>query len=112
MWFDKLWGAVLRGSKKKNFIIFPRCPSYIFVKKVAFCPSLKSMPDFKMKNFVLYGQRKSPKQSSIDSAMQLSVATRIKNHNEKEQVEKRKMKNVQFEEKRSTRKWNGAKSCI
>ena len=33
-------------------------------------------------------------------------------YNEKEQTEQDKLQNVNFEEKKSTRKWNGAKSCV
>ena len=36
----------------------------------------------------------------------------MKIHNEEEPAEQVKIQNVQFEEKRSTRKWNGAKSCV
>ena len=41
--------------------------------------------------------------------MWLLVATLMQIYNEKDQTEQRKMQNVQFEEKRSTRKYNGIK---
>lgn len=39
------------------------------------------------------------------------AASLMQIYNEKEQTEKGKTQNVQFEEKRCTRNWNGAKSC-
>jgi hypothetical protein len=46
--------------------------------------------------------------------MWLVMFTLLKIYNEKEQAEQVKhfLKKVQFEEKRGTRKWNGAKSCV
>lgn len=43
--------------------------------------------------------------------MWLLAASLIQIYNEKEQTEKGKTQNVQFEEKGGTRNWNGAKSC-
>lgn len=36
----------------------------------------------------------------------------MKIYNEKEQADRGKLQNVQFEEKGGTRKWNGAESCV
>ena len=44
--------------------------------------------------------------------MQLLGFMLIKNYNEKQQAEQGKLQNVNFEEKKSTRKWNGAKFCV
>lgn len=43
--------------------------------------------------------------------MWLLAASLIQIYNGKEQTEKEKTQNVQFEEKRGTRNWSGAKSC-
>ncbi|KAL6053809.1 hypothetical protein STEG23_030631 [Scotinomys teguina] len=52
------------------------------------------------------------KHPSMDSVMWLLVITFIEIYNEKEKVEQGKIQNVQFEEKMSTRKYNGAKSSV
>ena len=82
----------------------------ILVKKVAsFCPCPKSLPEAKVKSFGLIPLAEEiSKQPSIDSVMWLLVLTLIEIYKEKEQAEQGKI----FEEKRSTRKWNGAKSCV
>ena len=36
----------------------------------------------------------------------------MKMYNEKEQAEQGKLQNVNFEEKKNTKKWNGAKFCV
>ena len=48
----------------------------------------------------------------MDSVVWILVATLIKIYSEKEQTEQGKSQNVNFEEKRSSKKWNGAKSCV
>jgi hypothetical protein len=52
------------------------------------------------------------KQPSIDSRIWLLMFTLMKIYNEKEQADRGKLQNVQFEEKGGTRKWNGAESCV
>lgn len=54
-------------------------------------------------------QRKSHK-PNIDS--DLLVFTLMKIFNEKKQAEKVNIQSVQDEEKRGTKKWNRAKSCV
>ena len=88
--------------------MLPRdCSCDILVKNVfVFCPRLKSLPDTKVKSFRLIPLTEEiSKQPSTDSVLWLLVVTLMKIYNEKEQG------NVQFEGKRNTRKWNGAKSC-
>lgn len=46
------------------------------------------------------------RQSNIDSVLWLLVITFMQIYNEKEQAEQRKTQNLQFEEKRSTKKCN------
>ena len=66
-----------------------------------------------MKNFGLIPfAEEISKQSNIISVMWILVVTLMKIYNEKEQAEQGKLQNVKFEEERSTRKWNTAKSCI
>lgn len=52
---------------------------------------------------------KISRQPSIDSVTRFLVVTLVQIYNEKEKVEQGKIHNVQFEEKMSTRKYNGAK---
>ena len=79
----------------------------------AFCSCPKSLSETKVKSFGLIPLAEEVLiQSSIDSVVLLLVATLIQIYNKKEQAEKVKIQNIQCEEKWSTRKWNGAKSCI
>ena len=67
----------------------------------------------KVKSFGLISSAEEiPKQPGIDSVVGLLVVSLMKIYNEKEQAEQGKLQNVNFEEKKSTRKWNGAKSCV
>ena len=67
----------------------------------------------KVKSFGLIPSAEEiPKQPGIDSVVGLLVVSLMKIYNEKEQAEQGKLQNVNFEEKKSTRKWNGAKSCV
>ena len=51
-------------------------------------------------------------QPRLDSVVWSLVSLLIMIYNEKEQAEWNKLQNVHFEEKKSTSKWNGAKSCV
>ena len=74
-----------------------------------FFPCLNSLPETKVKRFVLIPLAEEIlKQSSIDSVVWLSLATLIQIYNEKVNAEKGKIQNVQFEEKSG----NGVNSCI
>ena len=86
----------------------------MLVKNVdAFCPCPKSLLECKVKIFGLIPSAKEiSKQPSVDSVMWLFVVTLMKIYNEKEQTEQSKLQNVRFEEKRSSKKWNGAMFCI
>lgn len=52
------------------------------------------------------------KQPSIDTVVWFLVVSLMKVYTEKVQAEQDKLQNVNFEEKRGTRKWNGAKSSV
>lgn len=52
------------------------------------------------------------KQPSIDIVVWFLVVTLMEVYNEKVQAEQDKLQNINFEEKRGTRKWNGAKSSV
>lgn len=55
---------------------------------------------------------KISKKPSNDSVVWLLSFTLINMRNEEEQTKQGKIENVQFEVKRSTRKWDGAKSFV
>ena len=93
-----------------NFNMLPRdCSCDILVKNVAaFCSCLKTLPEAKVKRFelILLAEEISEQPSIEYSFVWLLVVILMKIYNEEEQ------ENVKFEEKRSTRKQNGVKSCI
>lgn len=85
----------------------------ILVKKVAsFCPCPQSLPEPELKRFGLIplGEEMS-KQPSIDSAVWFLVFMLMKIYNE-EKAEFGKLQNINFELKKSTRKWTGAMSHV
>lgn len=71
-------GLAQEVSEEKNFTMLPREGSYdILVKNVAaFCPSLKSLPEDKVKRFRLIALTKEiSKQPSADSVTWLLLST-------------------------------------
>ena len=95
--------------------MLPRDCSYaILLKEVTtFCPCPKSLPEAKVKSFglILLTEEVS-NQLSIYSALWMLVVTLMKICNVKEQAEQGKSQNVNFEEKKNTRKWDRAKSYV
>ena len=101
-------------SEEKNVSLWPRDQACdILMKHVAaFCTRPKSLSEANVKSFRFIPLAEEiSKQTSFDCLMWLSVLTLMKIYNEKKQTEQDKLQNVQIE-KRSTRKWNGAKSCV
>ena len=91
-------------AQEKNVSMFPRgCSSDILVKNVnVFCPCLISLLEGKV-SFIFYWQRKS-QNSLVLTVVWLLTFTLVKIYNGKKQAEQGKMQNVQFEEKKNTRK--------
>ena len=95
------------GGSEENFSVLARdCSCGILVNNVAaFHPCPKSLPAAKLKNFGLIPLAEEiSKQPSIDSVVWLLVLALMKIYNEKEQVQKVKIQNVQSEEKNSIKK--------
>ena len=101
-----------RGVREKRSL-WPRNQACdILMKNVAaFCSLPEHLPEAKGKSFrLILLAEEILKQPSIDSVVWLLVITLVKIHGGKEQAEQSKSQNVKFEEKKSTKKWNGAKS--
>ena len=110
-----IWWTDQEVSEEKNVSVLPRDWSYdILVKKVAaFCPCPRSLPESKVKSFgIILLAEEISKQPSRDSEVWLLVVILLKICNKKEQAEQGKLQKVNFEKQKSTRKWNGAKSCV
>lgn len=86
----------------------------ILAKYVAiFCFCSKNLPEAKLESYELtILAEEVSRQPNIDYIDWLLVATLVQIYNEKEEREQVKIQNVQVEEKRGIRKWNGAKSFI
>ena len=73
----------------------------------------KNLPEAKLESYELtILAEEVSRQPNIDYGDWLLVATLVQIYNEKEETEQVKILNVQVEEKRCIRKWNGAKSFI
>ena len=89
-----MWNPDSRGFEEKNFIMWPRdCSCGSLVKNVAaLCPCLKSLPEAKVKNFILIAlTKKVTKKPSRDFVLWLSLMKNILNKCSKLRKEKYKI---------------------
>lgn len=74
----------------------------------ALCSCVENLPEAELRNFWMNGIGREISNSL--ALTELSVASLMQIHNGKEQAEQAEIQNVQFEEKRGTRKCHGTKS--